>query len=39
VLQELKQHKPWFDEMFMIFRSKEAGEKEVDTGYKPKQCI
>ena len=22
---ELKQHKPWFDECFMIFRSKDAG--------------
>jgi hypothetical protein len=32
VLQELKQHKPWFDEMLMIFKSKEAGENVVGTG-------
>ena len=38
-LQELKQHKPWFDkECLGFFRSKEAGYNAVGTGSKPKQC-
>jgi hypothetical protein len=34
-MYERKQHKPWF-EMFIIFRSNEAGEKAVVTESKPK---
>jgi len=31
-LQELKQHKPWFDDECLVFlRSKEAGQSAMDT--------